>query len=176
MDSLTVKGNVAANNGYAVYLADSEYDGHSYFNGVMMMGGDMIVTDNQGGDMYLGVKTAEMAYDILTGKTAVALLGKGLDKNTNVNVTLDSGLLTQRIYGAYDYEGGDCVYTITYGDRSLTDPEYMAPVEEEKTGAAVEDVLLYAGIGVIAVLIALVVVILLKKKKNTKNAAEAEQK
>ena len=60
--------------------------------------------------------------------------------------------------------------------RSLTDPEYMAPVEEEKTGAAVADVLLYAGIGVIAVLIALVVVILLKKKKNTKNAAEAEQK
>ena len=164
MDSLTVKGNVAANNGYAVYLADSEYDGHSYFNGVMMMGGDMIVTDNQGGDMYLGVKTA------------VALLAKGLDKNTNVNVTLDSGLLTQRIYGAYNYEGGDCVYTITYGDRSLTDPEYMAPVEEEKTNSAIEDVLLYAGIGVFAVLIALVVVILLKKKKNTKNAAEAEQK
>ncbi len=163
MDSLTVKGNVAANNGYAVYLADSEYDGHSYFNGLMTMGGDMIVTENQGGDMYLGVKTA------------IALMAKGLDKNTNVNITLDSGLLTQRIYGAYNYEGGDCVYTITYGDRSMTDPEYMAPTEEEGTGAA-EDVLLYVGIGVFAVLIAVVVVILLKKKKNIKNTAEAEQK
>ena len=31
-------------------------------------------------------------------------------------MTLHSGLITQAIVAAYDYEGGDCKYIVTYGD------------------------------------------------------------
>ena len=129
------------------------------------MSGDMLITDNSGGDLYLD-KT-----------TTLSVSSAGLGKNTKIGVTLDSGLLTQRVFGSYDYEGGNQVYTITYGDRSLTDPEYdpsMVVKQEapEQTTAQQQkeestDTWLYVGIGAVAVvLIALVVLFVLKKKKS----------
>ena len=107
MSDVTITGNVAANNGYALYYADSEYDGQTYIRGLFKMGGDMIVKDNQGGDAY---------FDNLV---TVAVFGQGFGPKTHMEITLDKGVLTNRLYGAYDYEGGDLVYTVTYGNRSL---------------------------------------------------------
>lgn len=161
MEDLIITGNASASNGYAVFLADAEYDGHSYIRGLMKISGDMLITDNQGGDLYLD-KT-----------TTLSISSAGLGKNTEMGVTLDSGLLTQRLFGSYDYEGGDCVYTVTYGDRSLTDPEYdptmvIKPAEndqdqQKKSGT---DVLLYVGIGVIALLAVGAAALVLAKKKS----------
>ena len=161
MEDLIITGNASASNGYAVFLADAEYDGHSYIRGLMKISGDMLITDNQGGDLYLD-KT-----------TTLSISSAGLGKNTEMGVTLDSGLLTQRLFGSYDYEGGDCVYTVTYGDRSLTDPEYdptmvVKPAEndqdqQKKSGT---DVLLYVGIGVIALLAVGAVALVAAKKKS----------
>jgi len=164
MENLIITGNTSTNNGHAVFLADAEYDGHSYIRGTMKMGGDMLITDNSGGDLYLD------------RTTTLAVSSLGLGKNTKIGVTLDSGLLTQRVFGSYDYEGGDCVYTVTYGDRSLTDPEYdpsMVVKAEAETDVAqpdktqTADTWLYVGIGIFAVaIIALVAWLLMKKKKS----------
>ena len=94
---------------------------------------------------------------------------------TKIYVTLDSGVLTNRVFGAYNYEGGEQVYVITYGDRSVTEPEYDASLAV-KTDAPVEqnqqntesDIWLYAGIGAFVLVIAAVVILLLKKKKPAK--------
>ena len=165
MEDLIITGNTSPSNGHAVFLADAEFDGHSYIRGLMKMSGDMLITDNSGGDLYLD-KT-----------TTLSVSSAGLGKNTKIGVTLDSGLLTQRVFGSYDYEGGNQVYTITYGDRSLTDPEYdpsmvVKPeaLEQAKTPQQTEnktDTWLYVGIGAVAVvLIALVVLFVMKKKKS----------
>ena len=165
MEDLIITGNTSPSNGHAVFLADAEFDGHSYIRGLMKMSGDMLITDNSGGDLYLD-KT-----------TTLSVSSAGLGKNTKIGVTLDSGLLTQRVFGSYDYEGGNQVYTITYGDRSLTDPEYdpsmvVKPEAPEQTEVPQQtekktDTWLYVGIGAVAVvLIALVVLFVMKKKKS----------
>lgn len=74
--------------------------------------------DNQGGDLYLGKKVP------------VIFSGDGLGQNAKIHVNMHSGLLTQWVWGSYNYEGGDGDYIITYGDRSVTDPEYADPNEE----------------------------------------------
>jgi len=81
-------------------------------------------------------------------------------------------VVTNRIFGAFHYEGGDQVYTITYGDRSVTDPEYDATLvkseqirQEPQTS---NDTLLFVSIGVVALAaVAVMVLVLLKKKKET---------
>jgi len=169
MTNLTVTGNVCANNGHALVLADSEFDGQTYINGLFKMGGDMIIKDNEGGDLYLDYKTT------------IGALAQGYGPKTHMNVTLDEGLLTQRVDGAYNYEGGDLVYTITYGERSLTDPEYdpnlvakpAATEQTQQNHTAKTDILLYVGIGVIGLAaIAGAVLVIAKKKKS----ASAETK
>lgn len=156
MNGITATGNISDTDGFAVYLADVLYDGHSFATGVMQLGGDTIVKDNDGGDMYLGETTA------------VAVLESGLGEKTEIHVTLASGLLTNKIYGAYHYEGGNQVYTITYGDRSLTEPEYDQALAQQGKDAKVGDTLLYVGVGVFVLAIAAVAVLLaLKKKKKT---------
>lgn len=165
MEDVTVTGNKGADGVYAVYLTASEYDGESYFKGLMKMGGDMIIRDNDGGDMYLGEKNT------------VTVMGRGFGEKTHIGVTLDSGVLTQRVFGAYNYEGGDCVYTITYGDRSLTDPEIDASLLAAAQDAAenTQNIWLYAGVGVFVLAIAAVVVVILaRKKKNTAKEAVEE--
>ena len=164
MENVTITGNKGKDGTYAVYLAPSNYDGQSYFKGTMKMSGDMIISDNEGGDLYL-------AEGVAVGTTA-----KGYGQKTKIGVTLDSGVLTQRVYGAYNYEGGNCVYTITYGDRSLTDPEIDASlltVAQDDAGNAM-NIWLYAGVGVFVLAVAAVVVAVVagKKKKTAKEAVE----
>ena len=166
MTNLTVTGNICANNGHALYLADSEFDGQTYVNGLFKMGGDMIVKDNEGGDLYLD------------NMVTIGALADGYSPKMYMNVTLDKGLLTQRVDGYYDYEGGNLVYTMTYGDRSVTEPEYdpalvktaEAASEKDNAKTAAQDIWLYVGIGAIglAVVAAAVLLILNKKKKAVK--------
>ena len=84
---------------------------------------------------------------------------------------LSGGILTNTILGAYDYEGGDLDYTVTYGTRSVTEPEYEAPLteaaaDEMKPGSS--DVWLYVGIGAAALAAIGGILLLMKKKKGTK--------
>ena len=166
MSDLTVTGNVCANNGHAVVLADSEFDGQTYINGLFKMRGDMIIKDNEGGDLFLDYKTTIGTY-----------LDGGYGPKTEMHITLDEGYLTQRVDGAYNYEGGNLQYVLTYGERSITDPEYdpsmvVKPAAEEKTQqkAATGDVLLYAGIGVIALAAIGGAVLLISRKKKSAGA------
>jgi len=157
LDGLTASNNLSGGMGYAVYLETAQYDGHSYANGYNNFGGDIIVKDNQGGDLYMAETTT------------VAVLEKGFGENTHIEITLDSGMLTNRVFGTYHYEGGDQVYTLTYGDRSVTDPEYDATlIKAEETvqtqSAGSGDVLLYVLIGAFVLAAAAVVLLVLKKK------------
>ena len=96
----------------------------------------------------------------------------------NAHTMAKGGVLTQRIIGIYHYEGEGLNYTLTAGNRSITEP--MAPdvqdeaIVEETTET--ENALLYAGVGVFVVAVAAVAVILtLKKKKAGKPAEKAAQ-
>lgn len=170
MDGLTVTGNQSGGAGYAVYLEDSKYDGQSFVRGVLKMGGDMIVKDNPGGDMYLGD----------TG--TISIPGGYLGENSYIHIQLYSGVLTQQVLGFYDYEGGDLDYIITAGSRSVTEPEAIQTQDDEPTEEPTtpgdeikpgEDSklsgALIAGIGGIVLVIAAAVVliaVLAKKKKH----------
>ena len=162
LNSTTITGNTSGGAGYAVYISDGEFDGHSYITSRNKISGDVIITDNEGGDLWMGP-------DI-----TIVIGADGLGEKANIHVTLDSGVITNRIFGAYHYDGGNQVYTITHGDRSMTDPEYdasLAVAREEDQQEKNTDVLLYAGIGVIGLAaIAAVVLVLLKKKKAAKPA------
>ena len=76
------------------------------------------------------------------------------------------------MFGSYNYEGGNLVYTITYGDRSMTEPEYdeSLAVKTEKPAPQQEternDTWLYVGIGAVVLVIAAIAIVLLKKKKT----------
>jgi hypothetical protein len=163
MSDLTVTGNVCANDGHALVLADSEFDGQTYINGLFKMSGNMIVKDNEGGDVFMDNMTTIGTY-----------LNKGYGPKTEMHITLDKGYLTQRVDGAYNYEGGELKYVLTYGDRSVTDPEYDANMvvkasDDENSQQKVEtgDILLYVGIGVIALAaIGGAALLIMKKKKS----------
>ena len=124
-------------------------------------------------DLYIGARTA------------IGVAAEGFGADTLIKVQLESGVLTNTLMGEYDYEGGNLIYTVTPGSRSLTEPETPAPAEEtvdptegtEGTNAAepkAENVALYAGVGAFAVVIAAaaVIVILVSKKKKAGKAAE----
>lgn len=158
----TITGNKTT-EGAAVYIAPARYDGHSYTNATVKFGGDLQIEGNEGtqSDLYMDEGTA-------AGVTA-----EGFGKNTKIYVQLHSGVLTNAILGQYNYEGGDQLYTITYGDRSLTDPEYVAPAEdgtEQPTQTKTADggnTLLYVGVGIIALAVIAVIILLITKKKKT---------
>ena len=166
MADLIITGNTCQNNGHAVFLAAAAFDGQSYIRGLMKISGDLLITENEGGDLYLGAETT------------IGISSNGLGKNAKIGITLDSGLLTQRVFGSYNYEGGNQVYTITYGERSLTDPEYdpnlvAAPdVSDQQNKIAGTDVLLYAGVGIFAVAILAVAAWLILKKKKSAGAVK----
>ena len=170
---LTITGNTAATEGGGLYLAACEYDGESYVKGVFKIAGVIQVKDNQGGDMYIGEQTT------------VTVAKDGLAENSLINVKLHSGLLTQTVYGAYNYEGGNLEYVITAGERSLTNPEYdptwndqfnpeeptQAPTEGEPVDRTEQEgtnpivwVIAAAGAVVVAAVIAILAVLGKKKK------------
>lgn len=173
MYNMTVTGNTS-DGGYALYLADSEYDGESYFIGIFKLGGVMVVKDNVGGDMYFG------------DQTAAAVDHMGLSEGTQMYITLHSGLLTQTLQGVYNYEGGDLQYIVTAGDRSVTDPEYdpqwndrFNPTEPEEPAQGDEEpdatekkttsplIWIMVGAGAVAAaVIAIICVVVAKKKKS----------
>ena len=167
--NVTVANNTSGGEGYAAWYDYSVFDGHSYFVGVHKISGNIIFKDNQGGDMYFGQEVA-MSIDY-----------EGLGEDTVFGVTLDAGVLTNRLFGEYNYEGGNQVYTVTYGNRSVTDPEVddtMVPEQTQPTEQNQEknaDVLLYVGIGLVALIVVAVAVILVKKKKAGKPAEKANQ-
>ena len=166
-DNITINGLVATGNetqeGAAVYFPKNAFDGESFTLGYYVIGGDWLVSDNVG-------TTDDVFID---EGTAVTTTLEGFGKNTQFQVQLAGGILTNTILGAYDYAGGDLHYTVTYGDRSLTDPEYEAPIPGTETQKQEEqqknnDLWLYAAIGAVAVAAAAGAVLLLKKKKTGK--------
>jgi len=156
---LLVTGNTAA-EGAAVYFVKNNFDGESVQQGNYILSGDIIVKDNEG-------TTSDLFID---EGTAIASTAEGLGKNTEIHVQLAKGVLTNTILAAYDYEGGDLIYTVTYGDRSLTEPEYEAPVAAETAEAAAgeagQNLWLYAAIGAVGLLAAAAVVLAVLKKKK----------
>ena len=167
INNLLVTGN-KAQEGAAVYYVKNNFDGESKQQGNYILCGDVIIQDNDG-------TTSDLFID---EGTAIATTADGFGKNTEIHVQLAKGVLTNTILAAYNYEGGDLKYILTYGDRSLREPEYEAPVgPEEETPAAVEQpdgqsIWLYVGIGLVAVIAAAGVLLLLKKKKPEKATKE----
>ena len=172
MHNVTITGNKAA-EGAAVVFPTNDFDGESYQMGHYTMSGDIIIADNQG--------TMQDLY--IPAGTAIGSTGEGFGKNTKIHVQLESGILTNTIQAAYDYEGGDLIYTITYGDRSTREPEYEAPIDPQETPAENTqdanttdsgDIWLYVGIGAIVLVIAMIAVVVLKKKKSKTPEANKE--
>ena len=155
LETVTVTGNVSQNNGHAVYVTAAEFDGHSYTTGHKKVSGDLIIRDNEGGNLYL----CENAL--------LTVVGQMLGEHTYVDVTLQSGILRQHVLGIYGYEGGNLHYIITAGDRSVTDPEELS----QEPAPAEDNTMLYAGVGVIGALIVLAAaaVVVGKKKKAQKS-------
>ena len=131
----------------------------------------MIVKDNEGGDLYMDYKTT------------IGVLAQGYGPKTHMNITLDEGLLTQRVDGTYNYEGGNLVYTLTYGERSVNEPEYdpgmvktvdKAEPQTQQKGAEKQDIWLYVGVGAVALIILAAVVLILKKKKTKPETANKD--
>ena len=100
----------------------------------------------------------------------IAITGEGLGQDAYVQLKLDSGVVTHRVIGRYHYEGENLAYTLTYGDRSWTEPEALPQEQAEaqsQNAAAAADAWLYAVIGVVALAaIAGVALVILKKKKS----------
>ena len=153
-----ITGNVSGNGGYAVYMNDANFDGQSYMASKNKLSGNTIIRDNEGKQLYMGP-------DVV-----FAITGEGLGQDAYIELELDSGVITNRIQGLFHYEGGNCLYTVTYGDRSWTEPEIdpaLVVKTEEKTESKGGDVLLYVGIGVVGLAaVAAVVLVALKKKKS----------
>lgn len=163
--NLVATGNTAAIG--AVYLAASHHDGQSYFAGVMKFSGKVVIQDNQGGGLFVGERTT------------LTLEGDSLEAGSYMDVTLYSGLLTQKVFGVYDYEGSNLEYVITPGDRSVTDPEHLKQAGAEGSDAdeaAAADIILYVGIGVFVLAIAAIAVLLAMKKKKADSTAKEASK
>lgn len=178
MHSLKVTGNTSGKLG-TVYLADSRYDGESYVAAVYTMAGDMYIYDNpgEGKDLYL------------SGVSCLSVQAPGLGKDTKIGINLKEGLLTDKVYGEYNYEGGDLEYLITYGDRSVTDPELLVSAEPEPTDdvqatdvptteeqqdsrSGVLGGSLVIALVALAVLVILILLLVAKRKKKDQEKAE----
>lgn len=158
---LLVTGN-KTEEGAAVYFVKNNYDGESKQQGNYIMCGDVIIKDNEG-------TTSNLFID---EGTAIATTAEGFGRNTEIHVQLAKGVLTNTILAAYDYEGGNLIYTVTYGDRSLTEPEYEPPVaaetEEETAPQTNQNLWLYIAIGAFGLLAAAAVILVVLKKKKSK--------
>lgn len=160
MENVTITGNDSGGEGFAVFLMPSNFDGHSYQSGHKRIAGDMIIKDNIGGDLYL------------SKGTILAVTGERLGEKSCVNLVLAEGVLSQCVFGVYNYEGGNRVYVLTAGDRSVTDPEPYGETQEETaqpdktTEATPVNILLYVGIGIVALAAIGGVLLIVRKKKK----------
>lgn len=166
LNNVTVTGNTSE-EGAAVCYEDSGYDGESYVLGVYKMSGNICIYDNNCpmGDLYIGEKTT------------ISTTAEGFGKDTLIHVQLHSGVLTNTLLGAYDYEGGDLQYTVTYGDRSLREPEYDSNAASVWADAARQDqaaanIWLYTAVGAFALAAIAAVVLLIAKKKKSASGSQ----
>lgn len=164
LTDVTITDNTSLAGKYALYLTPADSDGHTYYSGYKAIRGNIVIEDNEGGGVYLDA--------------GIPLVLEGsLSHSSTLQVTLSDGVLTQRVLGVYHYEGEGLTYTLTAGDRSITDP--MAPAgaqDARQDGAAADNALLYVGVGVFALaVLALIVLLIAKKKKADKTAQEAQQ-
>ncbi len=113
--NLVATGNTSTGTGGAVYITTASYDGESYVTNLVKISGLVQVYDNVGN-----------APDFVLSEGAFATIGsEGLAEGSRINVILRAGVLTQTLFGNYDYEGGNLLYTVTPGTRSATDPEKL---------------------------------------------------
>ena len=173
---MTVTGNTSKTDGYAVYFNENKYDGQSHLLTNHEIGGNVIVKDNKGGEVFLG-------HDVVLAPTV-----EGYGQDTYFNITLYEGPLTNWVMGEYNYEGSDLNYTITYGTRSFDEPMEAEPVEEETqpsdetteaapAEAGEDNTGLYVGIGGIAgvIVLAAVILVIVKKKKTGKTTGATKE-
>ena len=122
LDGCTITGNKTT-KGVAVHVASFRYKDGNYESRSVQLGGDLRICENEGtreGDLYFA-----------RGVTACGT-EDGFGKDTYIQIQLYAGVLTEVLLAAYDYEGDDGVYTITYGDRSLQKEENNTEEEEEE--------------------------------------------
>lgn len=118
LESTLITGNKTT-DGTAVYVAAARDDTKAEIR----LGGDLQIWGNKG----------TMKGDLYFGKGVVAYsTAAGFGKDTRIRIQIHSGFLTDVLLAAYNYEGGNRVYTVTYGDRSLTDPECAVEEAEEE--------------------------------------------
>ena len=174
LDGCTVTGNKAGGVG-AVYVCSANYDGQSYMLAVPKIAGNIVIEGNEGPCPGLYIEEGG----------AVAIGTGGLGEKAKLEVYLQSGVLTNTLFGTYNYEGGDLEYLVTYGDRSdrefehtlkapsqpqepETQPtETTAPAENPESA---DNTALYLAIGgVVLVILLAAVLVVLRKKKAAKN-------
>lgn len=178
--NLVATGNTSTGTGGAVYITTASYDGESYVTNLVKISGLVQVYDNVGN-----------APDFVLSEGAFATIGsEGLAEGSRINVILRAGLLTQTLFGNYDYEGGNLLYTVTPGTRSATDPEKLPgsaepeqtePTEEPTAGTTTpiggadgptgilvsgSSIVLWIAIAVVVAAAAVIIPIAIKKKKN----------
>ena len=140
----------------------------------MKMSGNMRICDNTG--KFPGL--------YISSGTVMSIGAQGLGEDTLVNVYLEKGVLTKTLFGNYDYEGGNGVYTVTYGDRSATDFEVEEIAEDltEPSGTIADATnpnipaeqqggngVIYIAIGaIVAALAAAIAIVLAVKIKSSK--------
>lgn len=121
LDGCTITGNMTT-DGAAVHVASFRYKDGAYEDRSIQLGGNLRIFENEGtrkGDLYFARGVKACGTD------------EGFGKDTYIQIQIYSGVLTEVLLAAYDYEGSDRVYTITYGDRSLQKEEKKT--EEKKT-------------------------------------------
>ena len=164
-----ITGNRSGGEGYAVYMNDANFDGQSYMASKNKLSGNTIIRDNEGKDLFMGP-------DVV-----FAITGEGLGQDAYIELVLAEGYVTHQIQGAFHYEGGNQVYTVTYGNRSIIEPEYdpnLVPQEETTDQASKgeeadkSDIWLYVGVGAVALIVLATVAVLILKKKKTPEATK----
>ena len=136
--------------------------------------GNVIIRENDGGELLLldGVKAE--------------VLKKGLGDSALILLYLPDGGVSDVVLGAYDYAREGDIYTLTKGDKSITDPDTKvvmeapvaegltneAPVKQPKPKREIDpQKAVLIGVIAVAVLMLLLIIILLfiKKRKDEKN-------
>lgn len=150
MCGVQITGNKATDH-TAVYLDGTSNDALT-MNATCKFGGDLVIRDNDGGDAYV------------TNDGIIFVNTDGLGTNAHIALQLESGIISNMVFGTYDYEKlTECNYLLTAGTRSITDPE-SGMIQTD----GMSNIWLYVAIGVCAVLVILILVIVLLKRRKQK--------
>lgn len=171
LQDVNISGNTDKAGGCAVYMDGTGGDGESYLPDTCQFKGKITIADNVGGEM------------MLANNACVSIYGTGLADGSRILVDNPAGGITRLFYGPYDYVREGDRYTITPGDRSLSEQDPVTVVEEpteEPTEAPTEPItaqplktvnltaILIAVGALLAVAACAVIVVLAIKKKNKK--------